>query len=120
MVLGSVILGAAAQLLLKGATLMYGEVGDNSFVSLLPVIAWLGTGLVCYAASMIFWLFALSRYELSLAYPVLGLGYPLVFFGALFCPFFGEALAIPRVVGIGLILIGVTLVTRTATTESAS
>ena len=112
-VLASVVLGAGAQMFLKAGMLVLAETGDRSLHSLAPVISWLGVGVVCYATSMVFWLLALSRYELSVAYPVLGLSYPLVFLGAVFCPFFGEEMSISRVTGIGLILVGVTLVTQT-------
>lgn len=118
--MGSVALSASAQLLLKGATLMFVEADGHSIASLRPALASMCAGLVCYAASLVFWLFALSRYELSLAYPLLGLSYPLVFLVAVFCPFFAEALALPRVAGVGLILIGVTLVSQSAKTTTRS
>ena len=116
-VLASVFLGASAQLFLKGGMLQLGEAADSSYQLLAPVVGWLALGLICYATSMVFWLLALSRYELSLAYPVLGLSYPLVFLGAVSCPFFDEQMSVPRVAGIVLILVGVTLATQTQSTE---
>ena len=83
-VLASVVLGAAAQMFLKAGMLIFAETGDGSLYSLGPVISWLGVGFACYTTSMVFWLLALSRYELSVAYPVLGLSYPLVVLGVVF------------------------------------
>ena len=74
------------------------------------VVAWLFAGLCCYALSMLCWIFALIKYELSFAYPFLGITYVLVYLGAVYWQQIGEQLTLMRTVGILLILVGVVLV----------
>ena len=73
-----------------------------------PIIA----GLVCYAISVVVWILALSRVEVSVAYPMLSVGYVLNALAAWWL--FGENLSAARIAGIGVILIGVWLVARTS------
>jgi len=66
-------------------------------------------GLSCYAASMLLWLRALGELPLSVAYPLLGLSYPLVYLGALLLPGFADALSATRLLGMLLTLLGIAL-----------
>jgi undecaprenyl phosphate-alpha-L-ara4N flippase subunit ArnF len=75
-----------------------------------PVVSWLVAGLACYGLSMLSWMFALTKYELSFAYPFLGITYILVYLGAVFWPLIGEQLSWQRSTGIALILTGVVFV----------
>ncbi len=118
----SVVLSACAQLLMKSGMLELStasELLSRTFAleSLyLPVvqttILWVVAGLSCYAVSMLFWMAALARYELSLAYPMLSLSYVLVYIGAVYLPSLHESVTALRSGGIVLIVIGVILVTR--------
>jgi len=65
-------------------------------------------GLCCYAISAIFWMAALSRIELSRAYPMLSLGYVLILIVSHFI--FSETLLLTKVIGIFIIIIGICLV----------
>jgi multidrug transporter EmrE-like cation transporter len=67
-------------------------------------------GLACYAVSVVVWIMALSRVEVSLAYPMLSIGYVINALAAWYL--FGEALTAQRMVGIGTIVVGVFLVAR--------
>ena len=49
------------------------------------------TGMACYAVSLVVWIMALSRVPVSIAYPMLSIGYVINAFVAYF--WFGEALA---------------------------
>ena len=73
-----------------------------------PIIA----GLACYVLSVVVWILALSRVEVSVAYPMLSLGYVVNAVAAWWL--FGENLSGARVAGIGVILVGVWLVARSA------
>ncbi|MDQ2737016.1 MAG: SMR family transporter [Pseudomonadota bacterium] len=67
-------------------------------------------GLTCYVVSVVVWIVALSRIDVSIAYPMLSLGYVL---NALLASWlFGEAVSLQRWLGIGVILLGVALVAR--------
>ena len=60
--------------------------------------------------SVVVWIMALSRVQVSIAYPMLSIGYVVNAVAAWFL--FGEALTVQRLVGIGFIVIGVFLVAR--------
>lgn len=115
LVLFGVLLNAAAQLLLKAGTNAIGHF-EFSAANLAP-IGWkvatqpyiLG-GLTCYAVSVVVWIIALSRVEVSIAYPMLSIGYVVNAVAAYLL--FGEAVGVQRLVGIGIIIIGVYIVAR--------
>jgi len=67
-------------------------------------------GILFYVISMVSWLFALTRFEVSLAYPMMSISYVLVFLGAIAIPALGETATISKVAGIGLIVIGVSVI----------
>lgn len=115
LILAGVLLNAAAQLLLKAGTTAVGHFEfhlDNA----LPVGMKLAFephilgGLACYVVSVVVWIMALSRVPVSIAYPMLSIGYIVNAFAAYFL--FGEALAGQKLLGIGFIVIGVWLVAR--------
>jgi multidrug transporter EmrE-like cation transporter len=68
-------------------------------------------GLFFYSLSSVFWLVVLSRTELSYAYPMVALGYVLVFFLSWW--FFDDKVTWVRVAGLVLICVGVVLVAIT-------
>jgi len=115
LVLTGVLLNAAAQLLLKAGT---NAVGHFEFHvdNLVPVGLKLALephilgGMVCYAISVVVWIMALSRVPVSIAYPMLSIGYVINAFVA--WQWFGEALAAQKLLGIGFIVVGVFLVAR--------
>jgi len=110
-----VLLNAGAQLLLKAGT---NAVGVFAFSSdnLVPVGWKLATephivgGLGCYVLSVIVWILALSRVEVSIAYPMLSIGYAVNALAAWYL--FGEAVTLTRLAGIGIIIVGVYIVAR--------
>ena len=117
LVLTGVLLNAIAQLLLKaGAGSLAGLelrpanallIASRLVVSV-PIIA----GLACYALSVVLWILALVRVEVSVAYPMLSLGYVVNAVAAWWL--FGENLSGARLAGIGVILVGVWLVARSS------
>jgi len=115
LVLTGVLLNAAAQLLLKAGT---NAVGHFAFSreNILPVGWQMATephilgGLTCYAVSVVVWIMALSRVEVSIAYPMLSIGYVVNAIAAWWL--FGEAVTITRLTGIGIIIVGVYIVAR--------
>jgi multidrug transporter EmrE-like cation transporter len=110
-----VFLNAVAQLLLKAGT---NAVGHFHFTTenIVPVGWQMATqpyilsGMVCYAVSLVVWIMALSRVEVSIAYPMLSVGYVLNAIAAWY--FFGEAVSVTRLIGIGVIILGVYIVAR--------
>jgi multidrug transporter EmrE-like cation transporter len=116
LLLGGVLLNAAAQLLLKAATRHSGElVADSGRISWVAVMQLLGAvplwvGLACYGVSVVVWLGALSRVPVSIAYPMLSIGYVVNAFAA--ASLFGEALSVGKLAGIAMICAGVITLAR--------
>lgn len=110
-----VLLNAGAQLLLKAGTNTVG-VFEFSSNNILPVGMKLATephivgGIGCYVISVVVWILALSRIEVSIAYPLLSIGYVVNALAAWYL--FGEAVTPMRITGIGVIILGVYLVAR--------
>jgi multidrug transporter EmrE-like cation transporter len=67
-------------------------------------------GMACYVVSLVVWVLGLSRVEVSIAYPMLSVGYVLNAVAAWYL--FGEAVSATRLVGIGIIIVGVYIVAR--------
>jgi len=115
LVLTGVILNAAAQLLLKAGTNAVGHF-EFSAANALPVGLKLALephilgGIACYVVSVVIWIMALSRVEVSIAYPMLSIGYILNALAAWYL--FGETVTPMRMVGIGIIIVGVYVVAR--------
>ena len=115
LILSGVLLNAAAQLFLKAGTNTLGV------VSFTPD-AWLGQalrvgtnphiigGMTCYAISLVVWIMGLSRVPVSVAYPMLSIGYVVSAVAAYFL--FGEVLGPMRWLGVGFIIVGVILISR--------
>lgn len=110
-----VLLNAGAQLLLKAGTNAVG-VFEFSSNNVLPIGMKLATephivgGIGCYVISVVVWILALSRIEVSIAYPLLSIGYVVNALAAWYL--FGEAVTPLRITGIGVIILGVYLVAR--------
>lgn len=115
LILVGVLLNAGAQLLLKAGTNSVGHFAFNRD-NIVPVGWQLATephiagGLACYVISVVVWILALSRVDVSIAYPMLSIGYVVNAIAAWYL--FGEAVSISRLVGIGIIIIGVYIVAR--------
>jgi multidrug transporter EmrE-like cation transporter len=110
-----VSLNAMAQLLLKAGTNAIGHF-DFSAGNIVPVGMKLALephilgGVACYVVSLVVWILGLSRVEVSIAYPMLSVGYVLNAVAAWYL--FGEAISMTRLAGIGIIIIGVYIVAR--------
>ncbi len=116
LILTGVLLNAGAQLLLKAGVQPLGELSIG-WATLLPTLLrvlgqWpIIAGLACYVVSVGVWIVGLSRVEVSLAYPMLSLGYVVNALAAWWL--FGEALGPMRWAGMMLILAGVLVMSRT-------
>jgi drug/metabolite transporter (DMT)-like permease len=116
-IITGVLLNACAQVLLKAGTNALGGAihltMNNWFqtglkvVTQLPILA----GLACYAISLVVWIIGLSRTDVTIAYPMLSLGYVVSAAGAWL--FLGEAVSLQRLLAIAVIMVGVALLART-------
>jgi drug/metabolite transporter (DMT)-like permease len=115
LILLAVLLGAGAQLLLKAGVNTVGPFefdtpGLLSAASRLALEPRLLGGIALYAASLLAWVLALSRVDVSIAYPMVSLGYVITVVAAWL--WLGEAVNPLRLAGVGLIVLGVVVVAR--------
>ena len=106
-VLLSVVLNAAGQVLFKSA---YVAQPEASLFSILPRLEIWG-GFIVYGLSAVCWLWVLSRAQLSFVYPILSLAFPIVV--GLSAVLFSESISAMRWTGVGLIVVGVSFLSRT-------
>ena len=104
--LAGVLLNAGAQLLLKAGT------NAEPLGLRLAIEPHILGGLACYVVSVVVWVVALSKVPVSIAYPMLSIGYIINAFAAYYL--LGEALTPLRLSGIAVIIIGVFMVVRSA------
>jgi drug/metabolite transporter (DMT)-like permease len=114
-ILISVTAGAAGQILLKKGMSSMGPLtfSLNRLVPLVWQIAmnpYVVFGLAIYVGGTLFWLMALSRVDLSFAYPFASLSYLVLLFAS--WRLFNEDLSTLRVLGTMVILVGVFLISR--------
>ena len=115
LLLCGVALNAGAQLLLKAGTNAVGRF-EFTAANILPIGMKLAFephilgGLGCYVISVVVWILGLSRVEVSVAYPLLSVGYIINAVAAWYL--FGESLTAQKFIGIGFIIVGVFLVSR--------
>jgi undecaprenyl phosphate-alpha-L-ara4N flippase subunit ArnF len=127
LLLGSIVLSACGQLAMKVGMgelhgLLAGTATAWSSPQLLaaPAVWWTAAGLASYGASMLCWLVVLARYPLSFAYPMLGLSYVLVYWGATHWPRLAEASSPTRSLGTLVIVIGIALVSLSAERQASA
>lgn len=114
-ILISVLSSATGQLLLKKGMNNVGPVTLS--LNQLPSVLWqmvtnpnVFFGLVIYLAGTIFWLAALSRVDLSFAYPFASFNYVMMLVA--FWMMFDEKITVSRLLGTFVIGIGVVLISR--------
>jgi multidrug transporter EmrE-like cation transporter len=121
LILTGVVLNALAQSLLKAGA---NSLGPDPWAQ----SAWLSTllkilgnlpflvGFACYGLSLVIWIIALTRVPVTVAYPMLSIGYII---NALIARYWlGEQLSLSGWGGMALICIGVTMIARSATHAS--
>jgi multidrug transporter EmrE-like cation transporter len=103
-ILTGVLLNAGAQLLLKAGT---NAAPLGLRLAIEPHIL---AGLACYVVSVVVWVVALSKVPVSMAYPMLSIGYVVNAIAAYYL--LGESVTPMRLAGIGVIIVGVFIVAR--------
>jgi multidrug transporter EmrE-like cation transporter len=112
-ILLSVLMNAVAQLVLS-----YALKGENMFDAAAPVKSALSLALnpaivfalFIYGMSVLSWMYVLSKTDVSLAYPFLGLGF--VFVAIIAYLFMSEPLSAQKMFGIVTVAIGIVILAR--------
>jgi len=110
-----VLLNAGAQLGLKAATAVTGPIRTDTLSALavaqkLMLVPAFWLALLAYGVSVLTWIVGLSRVPVSQAYPMLSLGYVLT--ALIAWQWLNEPISAMRWAGIGVIIVGVWLVSR--------
>jgi len=110
-----VMLNAAAQILMKAGTNAIGHF-EFSAANIVPIGLKLATewhilvALCCYALSVVIWILALSRVPVSIAFPMLSMAYVVNAIAAYYL--LGEPFSSTKLVGMGVIILGVIIISR--------
>lgn len=107
-ILISITLGALAQIILKIGMTQYGQIGFGTGMILAVFHPLVFIGLTLYFISAMFWIIALSKTDVSYAYPFASLGYVIV--ALISWLFLNEQIKTLRIIGIAVIILGVYIV----------
>lgn len=115
LIVTGVLLNAMAQLWLKAGTNALGALTFNRQAVISTVFRvgfepHIMAGLGCYVLSVAIWIVALSKVPVSVAYPMLSIGYVVNALAAWYL--FGEYLSPQKLIGIAVIIVGVYLVAK--------
>ena len=105
-----VSLNAAGQLFLKSGANIIGPITTNSNIAttlISSINTYIILGLLCYALSVLAWIVALTRVDVSIAYPMLSLGYVIVTIAAWFL--FNEPISTVKILALSIIIFGIVL-----------
>lgn len=115
----AVVGGALGQLLLKAGmqNLPIGvwQAAVNELASSPETLGYLVSGISIYVLSMWAWIIALKRFDLGFAYPILALGYLVVYLGASHWQALDESTSWHKTIGLLLIVLGVALSSQQST-----
>ena len=111
-VAGTILLTVYGQLVIKwqvaGAGPLPGSaLGKVEFLARLLMNPWIASALAAALAAALLWMAAMTRLELSHAYPFMSLAFVLVMVGSAW--FFHEPLTLPRLAGLALICAGIVI-----------
>ena len=107
----SIALGAAGQLLFKGASRNlppFAELGLLRLILTMFTTPLILGGFACFFISAVLWIIALRGVPLSVAYPMVAFSYIIIFAGSAL--FFGEPLSWRHWAGAALIVGGIVLI----------
>ena len=111
----SILISSSAHLLLKKGV-SNGDISSTKSVNLfstamdLVTNPWIVGGMFLHVCALVVWLWALSRVDISFAYPFLALGY--VFVGIMAWWLLGESITATRLTGMLIIVFGLIVLSR--------
>lgn len=116
-ILGTIVFTVYGQLILKWRIGHYGilpiDIKEKVlFLCQILIDPFVISGLLSAFIASLFWMMAMTKFELSYAYPFMGLTYVIVFGLAVFL--FGESFTVYKSIGIALIMAGIVVISRTA------
>lgn len=115
MVAATIILTSYGQLVIKWQANSYqptseGWLGKLPAVAQLLIQPWVVSAFVAAFAASLCWMLAVSRLELSRAYPFMALNFLIVCIAAV--PLFGEIFTIPKAFGLATVIVGLIIISQ--------
>jgi multidrug transporter EmrE-like cation transporter len=117
LIVANVAMTSFAQIVLKAGMgapeVVRALAGEARLSAILAVLLqpWIVVGLVLYGGAALVWLLVLSRVEVSLAYPFVGLGFVVTM--VLAWALLGESVSLARVAGTLMIAAGIVVLAKT-------
>jgi multidrug transporter EmrE-like cation transporter len=110
-----IVFTVASQLIMRwrvGSTGALSPVaGDRfHFVASMLMTPWVWTAILCTFLAGVAWMLALTRFELTYAFPFTGVSFVLILFAGAFM--FGEHVSLARIAGTLLVVLGLVVVVR--------
>jgi len=111
----TIILAVYSQLIMRWQVRLAGTLPDDlpgkaNFIFSLFINPWVVSGLLATLGSGVAWMLALSRFDISYAYPWMSLNFLLIaLFGACL---FEETFSIGKLMGTALVIAGVVIISR--------
>ena len=114
-ILGSILMSSTAHVLLKKGAMSVAAISasNQSLLTNIWVTAsnpWVIGGMSLHVSALVVWMWALSRVDISFAYPFLAVGYVIV--SLLAWQWLGENITQSRLLGMVIIIIGITVLSR--------
>ena len=111
----SILMSSTAHVLLKKGMMTHtlGTVSSDGIFGLVWAVGtnlWVMGGMLLHVSALVVWLWALSKVDISFAYPFLALGYILVSAMAWF--WLGEELSPMKILGMGIIVVGILVLAK--------
>lgn len=106
----AIMMNVYGQLIMKwqvSSVEINGDLWDYVFFLFRP---WVVSGFCAVFGGALLWLYALSKVDLSMAYPIMGLSFVFILFGS--WVFFEEPLTATKIIGNLIIVLGVVVATR--------
>lgn len=114
-ILFSITVSSTAHVLLKKGMSQERYAGSDvtsiwDTIFIVATSPWVLIGMVLHVAALVIWLWALSRVDITFAYPFLAVGYVLVSLMAWL--WLGEQISLTRFLGMVVIVIGIVILSR--------
>ena len=115
MVAATILLTTYGQLVIKWQVMLEQAAPHPLLEGLPPILQllfrpWIISALAAAFLASLSWMAAMSRLELSTAYPFMALNFLLV--GLLAVPLFGETMTMPKILGLVLVVAGLVVLSR--------
>lgn len=114
-ILLSILMSSSAHIFLKKGMMMHAlnTVKSDSVLGLVWAVStnpWVMGGMFLHVSALAVWLWALSKVDISFAYPFLALGYVLV--SVMAWSWLGEEFGTMKILGVGVIIVGILILAK--------